>query len=75
MIRRGMLVSALVLACFSALIVHAAGSLQSPEQFLGMAVDERSDDTLAGDGEEARPNMNSSKRSCWPHGGRQLSSW
>jgi hypothetical protein len=19
--------------------------------------------------------MNSSKRSCWPHGGRQLSSW
>src|SRR5580765_7337629 len=35
MIRRRMLVSALVLACFSALIVHAAGSLQSPEQFLG----------------------------------------
>src|SRR6478736_2925002 len=38
MIRRRMLVSALVLACFSALIVHAAGSLQSPEQFLGHQV-------------------------------------
>src|SRR6476660_1455698 len=38
MIRRRMLVSALVLACFSALIVHAAGSLQSPEQFAGFKV-------------------------------------
>ena len=38
MIRRRTLVSALVLACFSALIVHAAGTLQSPEQFLGHKV-------------------------------------
>src|SRR5262245_10567365 len=38
MIRRRTLVSPLVLACFSALIVHAAGSLQSPEQFLGHKV-------------------------------------
>src|SRR5580765_8828762 len=38
MIRRRMLVSALVLACFSSLIVHAAGSLQTPEQFLGHRV-------------------------------------
>src|SRR4029078_1502801 len=33
-----MLVFPLVLAGFSALIVHAAGSLQSPEQFLGHKV-------------------------------------
>src|SRR4029079_18622073 len=38
MIRRRMLVFPLVLAGFSALIVHAAGSLQSPEQFLGHKV-------------------------------------
>ncbi len=38
MIRRRTLVSPLVLVCFSALIVHAAGTLQSPEQFLGHKV-------------------------------------
>jgi len=45
MIRRRTLLSLLVLACFSALIVHAAGSLQSPEQFLGHKVG--ADDKLA----------------------------
>ena len=39
------------------------------------ALDEAGHHALAGDSEEARPDMNSSKRSCWPHGGRQLSSW
>ena len=39
------------------------------------ALDEARYHTLAGDGEKTRPDMNSSKRSCWPHGGRQLSSW
>ena len=39
------------------------------------ALDEARNHALASDSEETRPDMNSSKRSCWPHGGRQLSSW
>ena len=36
-------------------------------------VDKATDHTLAGGDEGTRPEVNSSQRRCWPHGGRQLS--
>ena len=38
------------------------------------SVDKATDYTLAGRKEGSRPDVNSSQRRCWPHGGRQLSS-
>ena len=38
-------------------------------------LDKARDHALAGGDDGSRLDENSSKRSCWPHGGRQLSSW
>ena len=38
-------------------------------------VDKATDHALAGGDDGSRPDENTSQRRCWPHGGRQLSSW
>ena len=55
--------------------VGEAASVVVDEIQRAEALDEAGHHELAGDGNDARPDVNSSKRSCWPHGGRQLSSW
>ena len=58
----------------AAAVGEAAGVVADEVQ-RAEALDEARNHTFAGDGEETRPDMNSNKRSCLPHGGRHLSSW
>ena len=39
------------------------------------SVDKATDHVLAGGDDGSHPDENTSQRHCWPHGGRQLSSW
>ena len=55
--------------------VGEAASVIVDEVHVVDALHERGHRALAVDVEDARPNMNSSKRHFMPHGGRQLSSW
>jgi len=55
--------------------VAEAASVIADEAQRTESVDKATDHTFTRGDDGSRPNVNSSQRRCWPHGGRQLSSW